>query len=124
MQAAQAHVGKRFAQRGIKVRTADGTKPALAYQNDQPFVLETGTGDAVGAIENVTTYEEGGVTGTQFDLTITGNAVGASTLTLTLDADGDEGEIRKLQEEYNFTQLAEEAGSFAFPTGGEEDIPA
>ena len=124
MQAAQAHVGKRFAQRGIKVRTADGSKPALAYENDQPIKLETGSGDAVGTIENVSTYTEDGVSGTVFDVVITGNAQGASSLTLTLDVDSDEGEIRKLQEEYNFTQLPEEGGSFTFPTGGEEDIPA
>lgn len=124
MIAAQAHPGKRFAIRGIKVRTADGSKPAKAYENDQPFVLETGTGNAVGVIENVTSYTEDGVEGTQFDLTITGSTPGASTLTLTLDADSDTGEIRKLQEEFNFTQLDEEAGSFSFPAGGEEDIPA
>lgn len=124
MQAAQAHVGKRFAQRNILVRTADGSKPAKAYEDDQPIKLETGTGDAVGTIENVTTYSENGVEGTKFDVVITGNAEGASELTLTLDADSDAGEIRKLQESYNFTQLAEEAGGFTFPTGGEEDIPA
>lgn len=124
MQAATAHAGKQFAQRGIKVRTADGLRPAKVTEEDQAIALDTAEGDANGFIENVTTYTEDGIEGTQFDVVIRGNTNSASLLTLTVDADPDAGEIRKLQEEYNFTQLAEEAGSFSFPAGNEEDLPA
>jgi hypothetical protein len=101
----------RFA--GIRPKTESGA-PAKVYQDDQPLVVTTTTGDAVGSIENF--VEDAGDGGSSFDVVLkptTANS--ASVLLLKADADADSGEVREITEEFNYSVLADEAVGFTMP---------
>jgi hypothetical protein len=114
MIAVSTNTGTQAVYRGIKVRTETG-KPAKVYENDTPIAVTATTGEGTGTVENVREYTEGDRTGTMFDVRIQSTVAGASVLNLTADADGDEGEVRSINLEFNLTTTEEEAAGFEVP---------
>lgn len=110
--------GQRAAWRGdnvIKLRTESG-KPATVKEDDAPIQFTTLTGDGVGTVEEIGTYEENGITGTTIAVNVGMAVPGASEVVLTVDADNDAGEVRPLSLSFNLTANAEEAGAFDVPS--------
>lgn len=118
--------GQRAAWRGenaIKLRSESG-KPAMVKEDDAPIAFATLTGDGTGEVEEVGTYEENGITGSLLSVNVSSQTIGASEVELSVDADNDAGEVRKLSIVFNLTVNAEEAAAFEVPTPVIETIPA
>lgn len=99
----------------IKLRTETG-KPAMINEADAPVAFNTLTGDGVGNVEEIGTYEENGVTGTTIAVNVGSATAGASEVELSVDADNDAGEVRALTLVFNLTVNAPEAAAFDVPT--------
>ena len=118
MIAVSTTIEQRAAWRGdsaIKLRTESG-KPAMVNEDDAPVAFETLSGTGAGVFERITTYEENGITGTAIEVNVSNALPGASEVELSVDADNDAGQVRKLSLVFNLTTNAPEAAAFDVPT--------